>query len=103
MKKRAAKQPRWAMRLWPVTPLLVWVQHEFDLNLDDALSLLVGHAKFCRMDLGAEGWPYFGHLFANQRTQIKDLVTFAFPLGLRCEPLPLFRATPQFARPKASS
>jgi hypothetical protein len=94
--KRAPKAPAWTMTLWRVDTLLVWIQHEFDIGLDDALSLLVGHAKCCRMDLGADGWPYHGAVLANHRTQIKDLVTFAFPLGLRCEPL-------QWVRVKAAS
>jgi len=82
----------WGMRLWPVAALLVWIQHEFDLGLEDALSLLVSHGKACRMNFSADGWPYHAHVIANSRTQIRDLVDFAFPLGLRVEPLMFFRA-----------
>jgi hypothetical protein len=81
----------WGMKLWPVDRLLVWIQHEFDIGLDDALSLLISHAKMCRLNFGAEGWPYHGRVVANARTQIKDLVSFAFPLGILGDPLPLVR------------
>jgi hypothetical protein len=81
------KTNRWAMPLWPVNVLLVWIQHELDLDLEEALSLLVGHAKVHRMNLGAAGWPYHGMVVTNSRTKIRDLVSFLFPLGLRCDAL----------------
>ena len=86
------KPNRWAMPLWPVSVLFVWIQHELGLGLEEALSLLVGHAKVHRMS--AEGWPYHGMVLANSRTGIRDLVTFAYPLGLRCDALTMVRLAP---------
>jgi hypothetical protein len=102
VKKRAAGLTnKWAMRLWPVAPLLVLVQLEFDVRLDVALSMLVGHVRACRMNMSADGWPYYGVVVANSRTQIRDLADFAWPLGLRADVLPLVaEPTARFVKKK---
>jgi hypothetical protein len=77
-----------------MAPLLIWTQREFGVDLEVALSMLVGHVKACRMNITVEGWPYNAAVVANSRTQIRDFVDFAWPLGLRVEPLPLIAIKP---------
>lgn len=74
------------MKLWPVAPFLAWIRREFGLDRDAAISAFIGHVKACRMNMGADGWPSEGFVFANSRTTIKDLVRFVLVMGMRTFP-----------------
>lgn len=82
----SGRKNRLGMKLWPVAPFLVWIRREFGLDRNAALSAFIGHVKACRMNMGADGWPSEGFVFANSRTTIKDLVRFVLTLGMRTFP-----------------
>lgn len=67
--------------MWHVAPLLDLIRMVYGLDLKSALSALVGQVKACNMNMSAEGWPYAGFVVANSRTQIRDMVDFAWGVG----------------------
>lgn len=79
------KRNRFAFPLWSVAPLLAWVQKHFGVSREVAFSMLVSHAKACRMNVSQKGWPYRATILANSRTDMRDLVDFAWALGLRAQ------------------
>jgi hypothetical protein len=83
---RAVGKRKFLHPLWRAAPLILRVQEVYGVGLDVALSMFVSLVKGCRMNLTAQGWPLDSVVCANSRTQLRDLVDFAWNLDLRVQP-----------------
>lgn len=75
--------PPFRMAVARVSPILVQVMHDYGLDREAALSLILSHGKTCGLSFSAAGWPYDCVAVATRQTSLRQLVDFTLPLGFR--------------------
>jgi hypothetical protein len=70
--------------LWPFEAIVKWTARVYGMRRVDVRSLLLGHVVACNLGLTVNGMVAY-----KPTTTLRNLVDFAFDLGLRVQPLSL--------------